>query len=75
MTHGRCARSCGESVDTLQSLNYSISRVLGHRQLEGHVASIVSMFSKVVWCEKLSTRGVLECQGKDKYLGGTAWLN
>ena len=45
VVHGGCTGSCGMCTP-LQSKSIQNSRVLGYGQLNGHVASIVSMFSK-----------------------------
>ena len=45
VVHGRSSGSCGLCTP-LQSKTIQNSRVLGYGRLNGHVASIVSMFSK-----------------------------
>ena len=49
VVHGGFTRSCGMCTP-LQSKSIQNSRVLGYGQLNGHVASIVSMFSKRMFC-------------------------
>ena len=60
VVHGGFTRSCGMCTP-LQSRSIQNSRVLGYGQLNGHVASIVSMFSKRMFC----------FQKMMLYLGGT----
>ena len=49
VVHGGFTGSCGMCTP-LQSKSIQNSRVLGYGQLNGHVASIVSMFSKRMLC-------------------------
>ena len=67
VVHGGFTGSCGMCTP-LQSKSIQNSRVLGYGQLNGHVASIVSMFSK----EKVLKRDLhLQNAGKRKlYLRG-----
>ena len=54
----------------LQSKSIQNSRVLGYGQLNGHVASIVSMFSKRMFCFRKMMFYLGGTQKGTMYLGG-----
>ena len=70
VVHGRFTRSCGMCTP-LQSKSIQNSRVLGYGQLNGHVASIVSMFSKRMFCFPKMMLYLGGTQKGTMYLGGT----
>ena len=70
IVHGGRTGSCGMCTP-LQSKSIQNSRVLGYGQLNGHVASIVSMFSKRMICFRKMMLYLGGTQKGTMYLGGT----
>ena len=70
VVHGGFTGSCGMCTP-LQSKSIQNSRVLGYGQLNGHVASIVSMFSKRMICFRKMMLYLGGTQKGIMYLGGT----
>ena len=70
VVHGGCTGSCGMCTP-LQSKSIQNSRVLGYGQLNGHVACIVSMFSKRMSCFRKMMLYLGGTQKGNMYLGGT----
>ena len=68
VVHGGFTGSCGMCTP-LQNKTIQNSHVLGYGQLNGHVASIVSMFSKRMFWKRNCTWEVLA--KRIMYLGGT----